>query len=195
MSALSNLKGVLALMGRAPMTDFSDYFGEEKPAFQNSLAAIGGAVLLILVIARNVIALQRSAASNPDGNIDSGAPLLHIGLTAFIYLLAFTLLAFMLSLIFERREAFWRWASLRHWMVFCALVPMAIMMALAGAGIIPARLAHIILFAVFISWLFADIRLAYKAGEMGLISAIFTACMVHAMGLSIVLTATVQMIN
>ena len=55
MSFLSGLRGVLALMTRAPATQFSNFFGAPKQAFQNSLAAIGGSVLLMMVAARNII--------------------------------------------------------------------------------------------------------------------------------------------
>lgn len=192
MKALNGLKGVLALMGRNPMTDFRDYFGDAKPAFQNSLAAIGGSVLLILIAARGVISLQRRAAL--DEAVDTAIPAFQIGITAGLYLLAFTLIAFMLCLVFDRRGAYLRWAVLRHWMVFYALVPTAVVLTLAAAGWLPAALANGVLFAVFIGWIFADIRVAYKAGELGLMSAVFAACMVHAMGLSVILTAVVQMI-
>ena len=199
MSFLSGLSGVLALMTRAPATQFSNFFGAPKPAFQNSLAAIGGSVLLMMVAARNIIHMQRHLAqdvSTNGGGTDDlvSFPALHIGITAFFYLLAFTPIAFMLSVIFDKRAAFLRWAVVRHWMVFYALALIALILVLARLGIFPLMLANAVLFTAFIGWLFADIRLAYKLGEMGLVSAVFAACMVHALGLSIVLTATVQMI-
>jgi len=99
----------------------------------------------------------------------------------------------MLSLVFEKRSAFYRWATLRHWMVFLALVPLTALMVLAVAGLMPIMVANFAAFVLYISWLFADIRLAYKFGDMGLIGSVFAACMVHALGLSIILTAVVQM--
>lgn len=186
------IRGVIALMSRAPADDFPKFFGAPKPAFQNSLAAIGGSVLLIMIAARAIIMLRHKIIDDPSAT--THVPALQIGMTAFFYLLAFTLIAFMLSVIFDRREAFLRWTAVRHWLVFFALVPLTLLLVLAKVGVLPIMLANAALFIVFIGCLFADIRLAYKLGEMGIISAIFAACMVHAMGLSIILTAVVQMI-
>ena len=100
MRGLIGLKGVLALMGRAPVLDFPTYFGGMKSAFKSSLAAVGGSVLLIMIIARSVISLQRRAAQAGADNVDAVAslplplPLFQIGVTALFYLLAFTVIAF-----------------------------------------------------------------------------------------------------
>ena len=191
MSLMRGFNGVIALMGRAPSGNFPNFFGEAKTAFHNSLTAIGGSVLLILILTRSIIHLQRRAAKDAA---DASIPVLQIGITAAFYLLAFTLIAFMLSLIFDRREEYFRWATLRHWVVFYALMPVTLVAVLATAGIFPIVLANGLLFTAFIGWLFVDIRLAYKMGGLGFIGAVFAACMTHALGLSIILTAVVQMI-
>ena len=186
---LKAARGIIALMGRAPVSDFTIYFGDPKSAFQNSLAAIGGSVLLIMIAARTIIFLRAALAETPPA-----FPALHIGLTAALYLLAFTALAWMISLIFHRREEFWGWAAMRHWVVFYALIPVTLSLVLARMGIFPLALANAILFTAFIGWLFADIRLAQKLGGLGVIGGVFAGCMIHAMGLSILLTAIVQLI-
>ena len=191
MSLMRGFNGVIALMGRAPRDEFPNYFGEAKPAFANSLAAIGGSVLLIMIAARYIIALRRRITGAEEA---AGFPALQVGVTAFIYLIAFTAIAFMLAAIFDRKEAYYRWATVRHWMVFYALIPTTLALILAKLGVLPLMLANGLLFVVFIGWLFADIRAGYKLGEMGIVSAIFAACMVHAMGVSVILTAVVQMI-
>ena len=188
---MRGLRGVIALMGHAPHERFSDYFGAPKPAFQNSLTAIGGSVLLIMVAARYIILLRRQITG--EGAV-LGFPALQIGITALLYLLAFTWLAFMAGAIFDRRDDFWRWATVRHWMVFYALIPTSLALVLAKLGIFPIMLANGLVFTLFISWLFADVRLAYKLGDVGIIPAVFIACMVHAVGVLVILTAVVQMI-
>ena len=201
MRGLTGLKGVLALMGRAPMSDFPTYFGKPKPAFKSSLAAVGGSVLLIMIIARSVMTLQQRAAQARVDNVEAAAslplplPLFQIGVTALFYLLAFTMIAFLLSLVFNKKEAVWRWATLRHWTVFYALIPTALILVLAGHGLLPVIFATVVLFTGFVGWLFVDIRLAYKVGEMDIVGSIFTACIVHAVGLAIILTAVVQALS
>ena len=193
MSFLRGFRGIVSLIGRAPLDDFEHYFGPPKAAFQSSLAAVGGSIYLIILAAQNVMKLQRRDIIADE--IHSSNSAMHIGLTAFFYLLAFTGLAFLLSLILSHRQAFYRWASVRHWAVFYALIPTTLALVLAGAGLFPAVMANAILFIAFIGWLFADIRLAQKLGEMGLMSAIFTGCIVHAMGLLILLTSIVRVIQ
>lgn len=201
MRGLTGLKGVLALMGRAPASDFQLYFGNPKPAFKSSLAAVGGSVLLMMITSRSVIALQRGAAKAGTGNAEAASslplplPLFQIGVTAFFYLLAFTATAFLLALVFNKKEAVWRWATLRHWTVFYALIPTALILVLAGHGLLPVIFATVVLFTGFVGWLFVDIRLAYKVGEMDIVGSIFTACIVHAVGLAIILTAVVQALS
>jgi len=145
-----------------------------------------------MVAARYIILLRGQIAGEGAA---IGFPALQIGITALLYLLAFTWLAFMVLAIFERRDHLWRWATVRHWMVFYALIPTSLMLVLAKLGVFPVMLANGLVLALFISWLFADVRLAYKLGEIGIITAVFTACMVHAIGVLVILTAVVQMIS
>lgn len=192
---MRGLRAILALIGRAPLSEFQIYFGDMKSAFKNSLTAVGGSVLLIMIIARNVTILQRrTSGSGRDDNFElaTSLPLFQIGITALFYLLAFTAVAFLLSLVFGNKDAVWRWTSVRHWMVFYALIPTALIVVLASNGLLPAMLASVVLFTVFIGWLFADIRLAYKVGEMDFVGSIFAACIVQAIGLTIILMATLQ---
>ncbi|MEP6343038.1 MAG: hypothetical protein ABJ275_06960 [Maricaulaceae bacterium] len=196
MRGLIGLRGVLALMGRAPMLNFQTYFGENTSAFKSSLAAVGGSVLLIMLSARSVFMLQGRVAVADGDNIDRTVfqelPLFNIGMTALFYLLTFTLTAFLLAVVFHKKEAFGRWATLRHWMVFYALIPTALILILADSGLLPVILATGVLFTVFVGLLFADIRLAFKAGTLDFVGAIFAACIVHAAGLLIIFIATVQ---
>jgi hypothetical protein len=80
-------------------------------------------------------------------------------------------------------------------MVFLALIPLTLLIVLAGAGLMPIMIANFAAFTLYIGWLFADIRLAYKLGDMGLIGSVFAACIVHALGLLIILTAVVQLLS
>lgn len=194
MRGLIGLKGVLALMGRAPMSDFRTFFGKQTSAFKSSLAAVGGSVLLIMLTARSIFMMQsrRADGDNIEKAVSQELPLLNIGITALFYLLVFTVTAFLLTTLFHKKEAFGRWVTLRHWMVFYTLTPTALILTLAGSGLLPAILATGVLFTVFVGLLFADIRLAFKAGTLDIVGAIFAACIIHAAGLVIILTATVQ---
>lgn len=193
MSFRRGLNGLISYMGRGPHDQFERYFGPPKAAFRSSFAAVCGSVLLIILAAQNVMKLQRR--DNLAAEIHSSNPVIHIGLTALFYLLAFTGLAFLLSFLLSYRQAFYRWASVRHWMVFYVLIPTTLVLILAGVGVFPVMIANFILFIVFVGWLFVDIRLASTVGEMGLMSAIFTGCMIHAMGLLILLTSIVRLIE
>lgn len=185
------LKGILSLLGQRPAQDFTHYFGAPRPAFQNSLAAIGGSALLILILARYVLILRARVL----GDSVSGFPALYIGVTAFLYLAGFTLIAFCAAKFFQKDENFYAWTALRHWLVFLSLIPLTLIMVLTGLGLLPVMLANGLIFTAYMGWLVMDIRLAYKFGDLGFIGSIFTGCLIHTLGLFIILTAVLQRLS
>lgn len=196
-------RGLIALLGRASADDFSLYFGQAKRAFKFSWAFVGGSIYLFLVFAQNLTVLRQRAAAPLERALQSGSaqrsvdpvnfPFQPIGFGFLLYLLGFTGIAFGLCFIFAEREAFYKWATLRHWMVFLALIPLAAFSWLARLGFIPIMAVNFIAFIFYVGWLFADIRLADKFGRLGWMSSVFAACIVHAFGLLITYSLVFQM--
>jgi len=182
---------IFSLLGRRPASEFPKLFGPPPIAFQNSLAAIGGSALLILILARYVLILRARVL----GEVVNGFPALSIGLAAFLYLLGFTAIAFAATKFFHKQASFYPWAALRHWLVFLCLVPLAIMMVMTGLGLIPIIITNGVIFTAYMGWLLMDIRLAYKFGDLGLIGSIFAGCFIHALGLFIILATILQIIS
>jgi len=129
---------IFSLLGRRLAAEFPRMFGPPQIAFQNSLVAIGGSALLILILAHYVLILRARLLGEAVG----GFPALSIGLAAFLYLFGFTIIAFAAAKFFQKQDGFYPWAALRHWLVFLCLVPLALMMVMTGLGIFPILIAN-----------------------------------------------------
>ncbi len=197
-------RGLTALLGRAPAVDFDLYFGPPRRAFKISWAVVGGSLLLFLIFASNFAALRQRAAApleaalgksdDIDGAVHSLLAAWPFGAGFSLYLLSFTAFAYVLGYVFQKREYFYQWAALRHWMVFLALIPLSVFAGLARFGILPIMLVNITAFIFYVGWLFADIRLADKFGRIGVMGSVFAACLIHALGLLITLALVVQLL-
>jgi len=110
-----------------------------------------------------------------------------------VYMLTFSACAYILSMIFDRQDRFRPWVIIRHWSVFFGVLFAALFFGLYLMGLIPFAVALGVAFLVFIGSLAVDIRLAQKIVGFDWMGAIYTGCIIAAMGISVIGTGVIQM--
>ena len=133
-----------------------------------------------------------SERANLSGQTKALVPPLPFSLAAFIYLLSFSASVYIICAAVNKRAQFRPWVILRHWSMFFFVLFAASLYGLYLLGVLPFMAVNIVALGVYLATLAVDIRLAQRIGELELTPAIFTACIIFAMGLSVLLIGVVQ---
>ncbi len=120
-------------------------------------------------------------------------PPLNFGFAAMIYSLTFSATIYIITRALGKAERFAPWVIIRHWAVFFCVMGAAILYGLYLLGIVPFVLSSAVAFVLYLATLAIDIRLAGKIGGFDFTASVFTACIIFAMGLSVLLIAVVQL--
>ncbi len=136
------------------------------------------------------IAAQQSKLTGEAAQI---IPPLNFAFAAMIYSLTFSATIYIITRALGKAERFAPWVIIRHWAVFFCVMAAAILYGLYLLGIAPFVLSSAVAFALYLATLAVDIRLASKIGGLDFTASVFTACIVFAMGLSVLLIAVVQL--
>ena len=181
------LSGCVKALGNAQ--DWSDYFDLSRQGFRLSFLA-----LILSVPCYYICALAVQTANANVNGAERALPTAGFFMILAIYALMFVLVAYILSLTFDRTDRFRAWAIVRHWSVFFASFLAACLYALTLVGILPFLLVSYLALAIYIGTLVIDIRLAQKIAGFEWGAAILTGCIITAMGLSVLMTGVAQFI-
>ena len=135
------------------------------------------------------IATQRAQISGQSKTLIAPIP---FACAALIYLLSFSASIYIICAAVNKRAQFYPWVTLRHWSAFFCVLFAASLYGLYLLGVMPFMAANFAALIVYLAVLLIDIRLAQRIGELDITPAIFTACIVFAMGLSVLLIGVVQ---
>lgn len=174
-----------ALLGH---TDWASEIDLSARGFWQSYIALALSVPAFYICAIS-IARQRAVLFETTPSL---VPPLPFAFVAFIYLLTFSASAYIICAAFKIQDRFQVWVILRHWSVFFIVLLAATLYGLNLLGIMPFMAANYAALVLYLSVLIIDIRLAQKIGGFDFTPAIFTACIIFAMGLSVLLIGVVQ---
>ncbi|MGB0906352.1 MAG: hypothetical protein ACPGVT_02570 [Maricaulaceae bacterium] len=180
------LSGCARAIGR--QDDWHEYLNLTRRGLQESFLALaltlpGYYVGMLAVVTHN--ATEDAAAAM--------LPLSVFAAIVIVYMLTFSASAYILAMIFDRQDRFKPWVIIRHWAVFFGVFLAAIFFGLNLMGVVPYALALGVAFMVFIGSLVVDIRLAQKIVGFDWMGAIYTGCIIAAMGISVIGTGVLQM--
>lgn len=109
-----------------------------------------------------------------------------------LYSLSFSASAYLITMVFDRQDRFRPWVIVRHWTTFYMVLIVATAFGATLLGVLPFMVANGIAFALYLSTLAVDIRLASKIVGFEWAGAVYTACLIAAMGLCMVLMGVSQ---
>ena len=186
MRHMSYLIGVMAAIGRLP--NWERYFDLSRTGLRNSFITQILVVPAIYLIAE-ISSTGRAEVLGVEVPALRLAPVIIISL---VYLLSFSAVAYILSMVFDKQDRFRPWAIVRHWCVFFLALVVLLAFALFKIDFLPLPAAYGVAFAAYIGLLFIDIRLAQRIGEFDWGGATLAACLITVTGLSLLLTGVSQ---
>ena len=138
------------------------------------------------------ISAERASLSGQEKQL---IPAALFALLTMIYSLTFSASAYIICAAFNKRDTLAPWVIVRHWALFFCVLLAAIFYGLSLLGALPFVIANYLALGIYLATLAIDIRLAQKIAGFELTAAIFTACIIFAMGLSVLLIGVVQLGN
>jgi len=183
------LSGSIKALGPSP--GWEVYFDLSRRGFQKSFIALC-LTMVCLYLCGAIIEIHRAAQQGVA--VVRAIPAAGFFLIACLYLLSFSAIAYILVMIFDRQNRFRPWVILRHWIVFFASFTAALFFMASLYLALPYIIANLAAFILYLGLLGVDIRLASKIGDFDWGGAILTGCVIHAMGLMIILTGIAQFI-
>lgn len=186
MRQLSYLIGVMTAIGRLPK--WERYFDLSrrglKISYISQILALPGLYLIAKFAAEGRAELLGVEADPIQ--------LSAIGLIGFVYLMSFSAVAYILSMVFDKQDRFRAWTIVRHWCVFFLVWIVALGFGAFKLNLIPLPAAYGMAFAAYLGLLFIDIRLAQRITGFDWGGATLAACLITVTGLSLLLTGVSQ---
>lgn len=187
MSPLKRLIGCMAVVGR--LAEWERFFDLSKPALRLSFVL----QLLILPAFYFVALAANKARALALGEAPVAPQIAVIVIIGLVYLLSFSAVAYILTMVFDRQDRLRPWVIVRHWCVFFLAWIAAAGFGLFSLGLLPLAAAYGIVFAAFMGSLIVDIRLAQRVVGFDWGAAILTACLISITGMSLLLTGVSQL--
>jgi len=188
MNIVAALHGsIKALMGRA---DWTDHFDLTHKGLQQSFIALILTIPAFYLIAHAVQLERASILEEPIGSV----PLTSFAIISLLYLLCFSALAYIFTMIFDKQDRFRPWVVTRHWSVFWLVLIVAAIFGLNLIGVMPFAVANYIALVAFLSILLIDIRLSQTIIPFPIGAAILISCTINAMGLVVILLGFEQVL-
>ena len=177
----------MAVVGR--LANWEQFFDLSKPALRLSF------VLQILVLpAFYFVAMTANRAQAVAlGESPEDPKLSVIAIIGIVYLLSFSAVAYILTMVFDCQDRLRPWIIVRHWCVFFLAWIAAAGFGLFSLGLLPLAAAYGIVFAAFMGSLIVDIRLVQRIVGFNWNVAILTACLISVAGMSLLLTGLSQL--
>jgi len=164
-----------------------DHFDLSRKGLQQSFVAVFLSLPFYYVCAAAVQAYTAQITEAP-----ARLPAFAFFIVLLLYVMMFPLVAYILCLVFDRQDRFRPWVIVRHWTFFFTALISALIMGLSLAGIIPFKIAQLPVFALYLGTLVMDIRFAQKIAGLEWMAAIFTGCVITAMGMMMILMGVIQ---
>lgn len=178
---------VKALAGRA---DWTDHFELSRMGVQQSFIALLLTIPAFYLIA-HAVQLERARILEETLAV---IPLAPFAIIILLYLLCFSAVAYIFTMIFDKQDRFRAWVITRHWSVFWLVLIVAGIFGLNLIGIVPFAAANFLALVAFLCILLIDIRLAQTIIPFPIGAAILIGCTVNAMGLVVILLGFEQAI-
>jgi hypothetical protein len=172
----------MAVIGRIPNWD--RFFDLSKPALKLTFFIQLLVLPAFYIIASSAIAGRSELLKMEAIPVNIPA----IAIIGLVYLLSFSAVAYILTMIFDRQDRLRAWVIIRHWCVFFLAWIAALGFGLFKAGIFPLPAAYGVLFAAYMGLLFIDIRIAQRVAGFDLGGATLAGCLISITGLSLLLT-------
>ena len=180
------LTGVIKTLGRSE--DWPDHFDLSRKGLRLSFLALIFSVPAYYICA---VAIQQHAA------VFSGSPPVYPTAPFFLilglYALMFVVCAYIICVVFDKMDLFRPWVITRHWAVFFAALLAAIFAGFYLIGALPFTVLYFLWLIIYLGTLAIDIRLASKLGGFDWMAAVFTGCIITAMGLTILMIGVSQL--
>lgn len=186
------LSGCVRAVGR--QDDWPDYMNLTRRGLHESFVALA-LTLPGYYIGMRAIVLHNAGQNGIEAADAAMLPLSVFAAMVIVYMLTFSACAYILAMIFDRQDRFKPWVIIRHWTVFFGVFLAAIFFGLNLMGVVPYALAMGVAFMVFLGSLAVDIRLAQKIVGFDWKGAVYTGCIIAAMGISVIGTGVMQMVG
>jgi len=180
------LSGVLKTLG--PSEDWPDHFDLSRKGLRLSFLALILSVPAYYICA---IAIQQQAASLAQ--TPPVYPTAPFFLILGLYAVMFAVCVYIVCVVFDKMDRFRPWVITRHWAVFFTALLAALLAGLNIAGILPFTALYFLWLVLYLGTLAIDIRLASKLGGFDWMAAVFTGCIITAMGLTILMIGVAQL--
>jgi len=189
---LTGCARALSLRRYAGNEDWPAFFDLSRRGFNQSfvalIASVGAYYICAIAVQTRLAAIIEASASASGDAAASTIPLIPFVLVAGLYALSFVLSAYVLSMVFDKQDRFRAWVIVRHWSIaFCAVF-VAFLFTLHLYFGFPFAVANAVAFSVYLGLLAIDIRLAQKIAGFDWGGAVLCGCLIHALGLSVLLT-------
>ena len=189
MNPVAALIGTIKVIAGRP--DWADHFDLGKTGLKQSFIALFLTIPAFYLIAY-AVQVQRSRILE---EAVSAIPLVPFAIILLLYLLCFSAVAYIFTMIFDRQDRFRPWVITRHWSMFWLALTVAGIFGLNLIGIIPFAVANYIALAAFLCVLLIDIRLAQTVIPFSIGAAILIGCTINAMGLVVILLGFEQVVG
>ncbi len=124
--------------------------------------------------------------------VDGYVPYLAIAVVLTLMALSFPIVSYILCMVLNRMEAFRPWVIVRNWTMLFVIMAMSAGFGLYLIGLIPFGLAYMLGMFIYLSTLVVDIRLARVVAGFDWLTAIFSAILVAATAMMILLLGLTQ---
>lgn len=188
MNLWRSMVGVLRVLG--PTEGWEDYFDLSKRGFKQSFIAVALTLPFYYICALGV---EAERARLLEAEAPTAIPIAAFGVILVLYTLTFTAVAHILSLVFDRQDRFRPWAIVRHWTLFFMTFLAALAFGGYLLGLLPFGLVNSVAFTLYLGLLAVDIRLGKRIGGFDWGGAVLAGCLIHGVGLTIILAGVLQL--
>jgi len=186
MRQFSYLVGVMAAIGR--LLNWEKYFDLSRRGLKGSFIS----QILTLPGLYLIAKLASEGRAELLGTEAAPIQIPAVGLIGLIYLMSFSAVAYILTMVFDKQDRFRPWTIVRHWCVFFLVWIVVFGFLLFEINFIPLSAAYGVAFAAYLGLLFIDIRLAQRIAGFDWGGATLAACLITVTGLSLLLTGVSQ---
>ncbi len=181
-------KGCLKVLGRSQ--DWPQYFDLSRRGWRSLYFCLPVSMLFYFVCAA---AAQTRRARHLEVRPD--LPIVPFFLILLLYTLMFALVAYGITMIFDRQDRFRPWVIIRYWTMFFAALIAAIFSGFYLLGILGFIPAMYLVLLVYLGTLAIDIRLAQRIAEFDWAASVFIGCIITGCSLTMVLVGVLHYIG
>ncbi|MBL4871104.1 MAG: hypothetical protein JKX72_09135 [Robiginitomaculum sp.] len=165
---------------------WQEEFDLTTPAFYRSYAA------LVLCIPLFVLIIMAVVKYNDNPGI---VPFVEINIILAIMGLSFSVIAYVLTLMFNTQSIFRPWVIVRNWAFLGIITAIAIAFGLYLLGLLPFSIAYMIGLALYLGILALDISLAVHIAKFDWAGAVFSAILISMTSIMILYLGLLQALS